>query len=52
MDTPYLEKIKSKQEAPIYSDFIPPTKTAGSTKNILKTALTLLTGAGIMGSGN
>ena len=52
MDTPYLEKIKSKQEAPIYTDFIPPTKTTGSTKNILKTALTLLTGAGIMGTGN
>jgi len=52
MDTPYLEKIKSKQEAPIYTDVIPPAKTTGSTKNIIKTAITLLTGVGIMGTGN
>jgi hypothetical protein len=52
MDMPYLEKINSKKEAPIYTDFIPPTQATGSTKNIIKTAITFLTGVGIMGPGS
>ena len=46
------EKIKSKQEAPIYTDFIPPTNTVSSAKNTIKKAFTLLTGLGIVGPGN
>ncbi len=50
MDAPYMEKIRSKKEAPVYNDFIPPAKSTTSAKNILKNALTLLTGAGIITS--
>jgi hypothetical protein len=52
MDTPYLEKIKSKKDSPIYTDFIPPTNTVSSAKTTIKKAFTLLTGLGIVGPGN
>lgn len=43
MDQHYLDKIKSKNEAPIYNDVIPPTETY-ILKNIFNIAVAMFTG--------
>lgn len=43
MDQTYLDKIKSKNEAPIYKDIIPPAETP-NLKSVFNVAVALITG--------
>ena len=43
MDQTYLDKVRSKSEAPIYKDVIPPTETP-SLKNVFNVAIAMFTG--------
>ncbi len=43
VDQTYLDKIKSNNEAPIYTDIIPPTETS-NLKNVFNIAVALVTG--------
>ena len=46
IDNTYVERIKSKHEAPIYNDVIPPPSQDGNAiKNILKSTIGLVTGS-------
>ena len=43
MDQNYLDKIRSKKEAPIYKDVIPPTETP-NLKKVFNVAVAMFTG--------
>ena len=43
MDQTYLDKIRSKSEAPIYKDVIPPTEKS-TLKNVFNVAVAMFTG--------